>query len=138
MTKNLQERCKSSKRIDDSLDTIKKRINNYVDNTIPMFEYYKTFGRVRTIDGLQDKAVINQETKNMITPQAIFLIGSKCSGKTVLAHKVAARTNTKLINFNDFLKENGLRKRDDETIILAFIKHFMYEKAPRVLIEGFP
>ena len=49
MSKNLQDRCKDSERIDDSPDTIKKRINNYIDNTILMFEYYKTFGKVRTI-----------------------------------------------------------------------------------------
>ena len=74
----------------------------------------------------------------MITPQSIFLIGPKCSGKTVLAHKVCARTNTKYVNFHDFLKCNGLKNKDDETIVLAFIKHFMYEQAPRVLIEDFP
>jgi hypothetical protein len=55
-----------------------------------------------------------------------------------LAEKVCARTNTKYINFNSFLKEHGLKKADDETIVLALMTQFMYEKAPRVMIEDFP
>ena len=103
-----------------------------------MFEYYKTFGKVRTIDATQDKSVINQQTKDMMTPQTVFIIGPKCSGKTILANKVCARTNSKYVNFNNFIKEHGLKKADDETIVLALMTSFMYEKAPRMMIEDFP
>ena len=58
MSVRLNERCKTSERIDDNFDIIKKRITNYNDTVLPVFEYYKTFGKVRTIDAMQEEPQI--------------------------------------------------------------------------------
>ena len=54
MIKRLNDRVRVSKRIDDNFDVIKKRMSNYSDQTLPVFDYYRTFGKVRTIDALQE------------------------------------------------------------------------------------
>ena len=56
----------------------------------------------------------------------MFMIGAKCSGKTTLGKTLANRTNMKLIHFNDFVKKNGLKGKDDETVVLAIINSFFF------------
>jgi len=68
----------------------------------------------------------------------MFMIGPKTSGKTTIGEQVAHRTNTKLINFRSFIKENQLKGKDDEEQVLCLINSFNYEEHPRVLIEDFP
>jgi hypothetical protein len=43
-----------------------------------------------------------------------------------------------LMNFGKFLKDNGLKSKDDETVTMALIKYLINETSPRVLIEDFP
>jgi len=40
--------------------------------------------------------------------------------------------------FSKFVKDNGLKGKDCETVTMALIKHLIQETAPRVLIEDFP
>lgn len=51
----LNVRVKKSSRVDDTFETIKKRLSNYQDQTLPVYEYYRIFGKVREIDGLIDE-----------------------------------------------------------------------------------
>jgi len=54
MATDLSKRCITSTRIDDTQDIIKKRITNFNDSTLPAFDFYRTYGKVRTIDGNAD------------------------------------------------------------------------------------
>lgn len=51
LERRLQERCKTSDRMDDKPEIIKKRITNYKDHTVTAVDYYKTFGKVRMVNG---------------------------------------------------------------------------------------
>ena len=145
----LENRCKNPpggvKRLDDNVEVIKKRMNAYNDQTIPCVEYYQKFGRVRTIDidadehaEPKDDQAIMSEIKTLLLPQIMLLVGPTKSGKTTLGSIVATRTNIKLVKFKDFLKQKGLRGKDDETKVLELIKSLYYETAPRIMFEGFP
>jgi adenylate kinase family enzyme len=138
MTSRLNERVKVSDRIDDTFDAIKKRITNYQDQTVQVYDYYRNFGKVRTVDGLLEYPERYQLTKDCMMPQIFMIIGPKKSGKTTLAIEVGKRTNMKNINFNEFLKKNGLREKSDEEKVLGLINSFFYEIEPRVIVEGFP
>ena len=46
------KRAETSGRSDDNAETIKKRVQNYFDQSYPVIEYYKKFGKVRKIDAL--------------------------------------------------------------------------------------
>jgi len=43
-----------------------------------------------------------------------------------------------LINFNDFVKKNGLKRKSDEVTVMHLIKHLACEAQPNVLLEDFP
>jgi len=50
MLERCMKRAETSGRIDDNPETIKKRVQNYFDQTQPVIEYYKKFNKVRKID----------------------------------------------------------------------------------------
>lgn len=138
INKQLNERVKNSKRLDDTFETIKKRLSNYQDQTLPLYDYYKVFGRVREIDGSIDPSEMYNITRLAIMPQTVFIIGPQASGKTTIGEKLEGRTNMKRINFNDFLKEKAIRGKDDETVTQTLIMSLASEVKPRVVIENFP
>ncbi len=71
-------------------------------------------------------------------PEIFFIIGPKSSGKSALGTALADRTNMTQLNFTKFIKDHGLKGKDDETITMTLIKHLVNETAPRILIEDFP
>jgi len=73
-----------------------------------------------------------------IFPQISFILGPKASGKTVLGNDICQRTNMKLINFNDFIKQNGLKRKSEEFKVMELIKLLAHESSSRVLLEDFP
>lgn len=93
---------------------------------------------MRYIDAGYSIAEVFEATKKAVLPEIFFLIGPKCSGKTALGSALAERTNMNLMNFGKFLKDNGLKGKDDETVTMALIKQLINETSPRVLIEDFP
>jgi adenylate kinase family enzyme len=44
----------------------------------------------------------------------------------------------KLIDFNDYLKKNGLTGQDDETVTASLIQSLVQETIPRIVLENFP
>jgi adenylate kinase family enzyme len=71
-------------------------------------------------------------------PEIFFIIGPKSSGKSALGSALADRTNMTPLNFTKFIKDNGLKGKDDEVMTMTLIKHLVNETAPRILIEDFP
>ena len=84
MTEALTERTKTSTRFDDTLESVKKRIQNYQDQTLNVLEYYKVFGKTRTVDGNLESAEKYRVTRELLMPQLFLMIGPKKSGKTTL------------------------------------------------------
>lgn len=121
MLERCLKRAETSGRSDDNPDTIKKRVQAYFDQSVPVIEFYQKFGKVFKIDATVGISEVYQQTKNAVIPQTTFIIGPKCSGKSTLASKLAQRTNMKHINFPSFLSEHGLEDKDDEDVCLALL-----------------
>jgi cytidylate kinase len=68
----------------------------------------------------------------------MFIIGPKASGKSKIAEDMAARSNMNHINFSEFIDQNGLKGKDDETVTHELIQALSKEMYPRVIIENFP
>lgn len=68
----------------------------------------------------------------------MFILGPIASGKTFIATILAERTNMNMINFDEFIIENGLEDADDETACMALISALSKEVKPRVVLENFP
>jgi adenylate kinase family enzyme len=132
------ERAKTSGRTDDNQATIVRRYQNYVDQTKPVIAMYERFGKVHEIDGVRDPNDIYEDSRKAVLPQVSFLIGPQGAGKSVLGKALSERTNMKMLNFPEFVRENNLTKKDDETQTTALIAHLSKELQPRVLLEDFP
>lgn len=132
------ERAKTSGRSDDNQATIVRRYQNYVDQTKPVIEMYDRFGKVHEIDGTRDVNEIYEDSRVAVLPQVSFMVGPMASGKTKLGTDLCNKTNMKLINFPQFVSDNSLGKKDDETVTSALIAALSEEMSPRVLLEDFP
>ena len=138
MLQRCMKRAETSGRADDNAETIKTRVQNYFDQSLPVVDYYKQFGKVKHIDATGDIASVYAQTKSAIIPQTLCVLGPKASGKTTIANALCARTNTKHFDFNTFLIQNGLIGQDDETVTSQLIQSLSKEQMPRVVLENFP
>jgi Adenylate kinase len=138
----LMERCtaraRTSGRSDDNPETLLKRLKAFNEQSKPVIDLYRKFGKVHWIDAYGSVSDVYEQTKLAMLPQVYFLIGPKCSGKTALGSALGERANMHLLNFSKFVKDNGLKGRDDEVLTQALIKSMRNEIHPRVLIEDFP
>ncbi|OMO52656.1 Adenylate kinase [Corchorus capsularis] len=64
MTRRLLNRNQG--RVDDNIDTIKKRLKVYAESTLPVIDYYCTKGKVRKIDGEKSIDEVFQEVKGVL------------------------------------------------------------------------
>ena len=121
MIERCMKRAETSGRSDDNAETIKARVQTYFDQALPLVSYYKQFGKLFHIDATGDIASVYAQSKAAVLPQCMFLQGPKASGKTTIGTAMGKRTNMKLIDFNQHLKQHGLLGQDDETVTASLI-----------------
>lgn len=68
MMERCSKRAETSQRVDDVPDVIKKRVQNFFDNTIPVIDYYNKIGKVRRIDATGEVNDIYEATRQAIIP----------------------------------------------------------------------
>ena len=68
MLERCMKRADKSDRSDDNPEVIKKRVQNFFDNTIPVIDYYNKIGKVRRIDATGEVNDIYEETRKAIIP----------------------------------------------------------------------
>ncbi|XP_055906456.1 UMP-CMP kinase-like [Eupeodes corollae] len=61
------KRGESSGRADDNLESLKKRIETYVGDSLPIIQHYEKLGKVKTIDASPDADVVFQEVEKVIS-----------------------------------------------------------------------
>ena len=92
-------RALTSGRADDNADTLVKRLRAFNDQSKPVVELYKKFGKVHWIDAFGSVDEVYEETKQAMMPKIFFIIGPQCSGKTALGSALAERTNMRMFSF---------------------------------------
>lgn len=138
MLERCKKRAETSGRADDNPKTMENRVNNFFEHSEPVVKYYQQFGKVHCIDATGSIQDVYAKTKQAILPQCISLLGPKASGKSTIGHTMSGRVNIKLIDFNQFIRFNGLRGKEDEVLVQAFIQSLAKERATRVILENFP
>ena len=68
-------RAKTSGRSDDNMESLKNRIQVFMDNTLPVLELYNTFGKVHDIDATGGINEILECTKMALLPNLTFIYG---------------------------------------------------------------
>jgi adenylate kinase family enzyme len=97
------ERAKTSGRVDDTEEVIRRRLQVYAEESRPVVELYRQFGRVREVDGGKDVSDVWADTRKAMLPQVSFMIGPHASGKSTLGKALCERSNSVQLNFNQFL-----------------------------------
>ncbi|KAI8816703.1 adenylate kinase-domain-containing protein [Fimicolochytrium jonesii] len=69
MLKRLLKRGETSGRVDDNLDSIKKRFKVFEETSFPVIKYYEDRGKVRTISCKQPIDKVYAETKRVVEEQ---------------------------------------------------------------------
>ena len=128
-----------------SLDKIPKEefskiYNDCLNNINEIFDFYSPFSVVHRVDVNGSIVQVNSDLKKYLYPNIYSIIGKRYSGKTTLSEELNNRIGMKLINFNEFLEEKGIkdRKNDVEYVINNFILKLRKIQDFRVLIEDFP
>ncbi|XVF71363.1 hypothetical protein PTKIN_Ptkin12aG0031200 [Pterospermum kingtungense] len=65
MTRRLLNRNQG--RVDDNIDTIKKRLKVYSESTLPVIDYYRAKGKLRKVDGEKSIDEVFKEVKGVFT-----------------------------------------------------------------------
>ena len=138
MLQRCMKRAETSGRSDDNAETIKTRVQNYFDQSLPVVHFYKKFGKVRHIDATGSISEVYAQSKAAVLPQCMFILGPKASGKSTIGASMASRTNGRLIDFNQFITNHGLEGQDDETVTSQFIQFLAKSTTPRLILENFP
>ncbi|KAL5973686.1 bifunctional uridylate/adenylate kinase [Asimina triloba] len=55
-------------RVDDNIETIKKRFKVFVDSSLPVIEHYNSKGKVRKIDAAKPVEEVFEDVKKIFTP----------------------------------------------------------------------
>jgi adenylate kinase family enzyme len=118
MTQRCMKRAETSGRSDDKIEVIKNRVQVYFNESVPVVEYYKQFGKVRHIDASGTINDIYAQAREGSLPEVFFMLGPKACGKSTVSQRVAQRTNMLHVDFIKFLLDNGLYGQDDETVTL--------------------
>jgi len=68
MIERCMKRAETSGRDDDNAETIKKRIQQFFDQSMPVVDYYKRFGKVRKIDATGSISEVYAQSKDAVLP----------------------------------------------------------------------
>lgn len=66
MVARLTERGKTSGRVDDNLESIRKRLRTYMDSTMPIVDEFDKAGKVRKVDGNRPVEEISADVEKLM------------------------------------------------------------------------
>eukprot|EP01029_Cantina_marsupialis_P030038 TRINITY_DN791_c0_g2_i2.p1 TRINITY_DN791_c0_g2~~TRINITY_DN791_c0_g2_i2.p1 ORF type:complete len:793 (+),score=349.14 TRINITY_DN791_c0_g2_i2:187-2565(+) len=91
LTRRLLSRGKDSGRVDDNEDAIKKRLNVYHGQSMPVIEKYAAMDKVFHVDGSQTPDEVFAATIKHLQPQIVFVLGGPGSGKGTQCARIIER-----------------------------------------------
>ncbi|KAI8591775.1 adenylate kinase-domain-containing protein [Geranomyces variabilis] len=107
----LIERGKTSGRVDDNIETIRKRFKTFMDESLPVVEAYKKSGKVvevaseRSVDEVYaDARKIFVMEKPLNHPNVVFILGGPGSGNGTQCARLSQEFGLKHISTGDLLR----------------------------------
>ncbi|KAJ3177163.1 hypothetical protein HDU87_004655 [Geranomyces variabilis] len=107
----LIERGKTSGRVDDNIETIRKRFKTFMDESLPVVEAYTKTGKVvevsseRSVDEVYaDARKVFVMEKPLNHPNVVFILGGPGSGKGTQCARLSQEFGLKHISTGDLLR----------------------------------
>jgi len=110
MTRRLLNRGKTSGRVDDNEETIKKRLDTFHKSTEPVTTYYDRKGKLNTINAERSPDQIFKDVKDRLDRlmledcKVIFVVGGPGCGKGTQCERLAAKYNLTHLSSGDLLR----------------------------------
>ena len=154
LQERLLARGKTSGRVDDNEEAIKKRLNMFHEQSYPVVDFYGKLGKVRKVDANRGKDAIYKDVQGCFHPRAVVVLGGPGSGKGTQCQKIAEEFGYGHLSIGDLLRaevqmgtplgeqvaklfRNGQLVPDD--VVLKLIKGAMAKSSHmRFLLDGFP
>lgn len=100
-----------------------------------MLDFYKHFGKVRTIDGNASIDEVYKRTREEIKPSLIFMFGPPCVGKTEAARRLSEKIKYQLISLEVFDKQHAVKNETDR--VNKLIEYFAAAPFNNFIIDAF-
>jgi len=104
MVQRVLERGKSSGRVDDNEDSIRKRLRTYQESTMPIIEYFASQGKTHQIDANREISVVFSDISRLFQTQVVFVLGGPGSGKGTQCQKLVERYGLVHLSAGDLLR----------------------------------
>lgn len=118
MTARILERGKTSGRVDDNEEAIKKRLDTFYSQTRPVVDYFRPIGRLRNIDANGSAEEVYAATRKVFLLEFTYLFGTSgmrvescVPGTSNFAHIDARKIYTA------FVKNGGADKEQDVAVV---------------------
>jgi adenylate kinase len=156
------QRGEQTGRSDDTKDTIRKRIDTYIKETLPVLEFGKTVCNVVNIDGNKSKSEVYEKVRQSFLSDAksevVFVVGGPGCGKGTISERISSEygylsiTNSALLRdeMNNEATDPSLRQQIrvaisegsilPTEILISILKKKLVELGPgkKIIIDGFP
>lgn len=157
------QRGEQTGRSDDTKDIIRKRIDTYIKETLPVLDFGKTVCNVVNIDGNKSKSEVYEKVRqsflsDSVKSEVIFVVGGPGCGKGTISDRISTDygylsiTNSTLLKdeMNNEAADPCLRRQIKEAIsegsilpteiLISILKKKLVELGPgkKIIIDGFP
>ncbi|CAE8582466.1 unnamed protein product, partial [Polarella glacialis] len=109
MEARLLERGKTSGRVDDNLESIRKRFITFQQESMPVVEKFRSEGLLRFINAEQSEEMVWNDVRKNFGPSAIFVLGGPGAGKGTQCTRIAAAFGFSHLSAGDLLREERAR-----------------------------
>lgn len=110
LEKRLLKRGKTSGRADDNIESIKKRFKTFLDQSLPVINWYEKEGRLVKISSEPPIDEVYQEVQKYFEPaeptepKVVFVLGGPGSGKGTQCAKIVSEFGLSHVSVGDLLR----------------------------------
>jgi adenylate kinase len=134
----LLDRAKTSGRIDDNEETIKKRIDKFNTETREVIKFYSKYGRVEGVNALGTIEEVYKEVTQVLKPRVVFVYGPPGTGISTISKALSEHLYYQYIDVNALFKEKRLERASDEAKTKALVDYLRCHRRFVFVVDGFP
>mmetsp|Transcript_47718 Transcript_47718/g.139072 ORF Transcript_47718/g.139072 Transcript_47718/m.139072 type:complete len:1627 (-) Transcript_47718:186-5066(-) len=109
MEARLLERGKTSGRVDDNIESIRKRFVTFKAESMPVIEVFQNSGLLRRINAEQTTDQVWEDVRKLFAPTVVFILGGPGSGKGTQSSRMSPSFRFHHLSPGNLLREEAAR-----------------------------
>eukprot|EP00475_Leptophrys_vorax_P033251 TRINITY_DN5201_c0_g1_i1.p1 TRINITY_DN5201_c0_g1~~TRINITY_DN5201_c0_g1_i1.p1 ORF type:complete len:586 (+),score=191.44 TRINITY_DN5201_c0_g1_i1:1510-3267(+) len=124
MEQRLLKRGENSGRVDDNAEAIKKRFKTFMDQSLPIIDYFEKQGLVRTVSSVPSPDVVFSEISRLFVgpPQVVFVLGGPGCGKGTQCARIVKKFGYVHLSAGDLLRDEQKSGSEHGELIDSYIR----------------